>query len=465
VRYHGLIALAQRLAVIIAAMLPCVIAPSTLAHEIPTDVKINAFLKPQGNRLELLIRVPLAAMREVDFPTRGPGYLVISRADEALRNAATLHLIDNIAVYENGVPLPAPRILYARVSLPSDKSFTSYDEARAHVEAPRLPDDLELYWNQQLLDVLLEYPIQSDRSEFAIHPRVDRLGLRVSTALRFLPPGGNIRAFEFHGDPGLVRLDPRWHHAASRFVVSGFWHILEGTDHLLFLLCLVIPFRRLRPLVIIVTAFTVGHSISLIASALGFVPDGLWFPPLIETLIALTILYMALENIVYAALGKLGSDVSRRWIIAFAFGIVHGFGFSFALRESLQFAGDHLITALLGFNIGVEIGQVAVLLVLVPALNLLFRYVLPERLGVTILSALVAHVAWHWMIERGEQLAKFPFPKIDAAFLASAMRGLMAMLILALGVLLANTLVRRWIAAGERSPDKDAAPRLPSNRS
>ena len=144
---------------------------------------------------------------------------------------------------------------------------------------------------------------------------------------------------------------------------------------------------------------------------------------------------------------------------------MHGFGFSFALRESLQFAGDHLITALLAFNIGVEIGQIAVLLVLIPALDLLFRYVLPERLGVIILSALVAHIAWHWMIERGEQLAKFPFPKLDAAFLASAMRGLMAMLILALGVLLANTLVRRWIAAGERSPDKDSALKLPGSQS
>jgi hypothetical protein len=388
----------------------------------------------------------------VDFPKRGPGYLDVSRADEALRNAAKLYLIDNITVTENDAPLPPPRILYARVSLASDRSFTSYEAARAHVEGPRLADDLELYWNQQLLDVLLEYPIRSDRSEFAIDPRVDRFGQNVSTALRFLPPGGAIRAFEFHGNPGLVRLDPRWHHAALRFVASGFWHILEGTDHLLFLLCLVIPFRRLRPLVIIVTSFTVGHSISLAASAFGFVPDAFWFPPLIETLIAVTIVYMALENIVYAASGKPGGDLSRRWIIAFAFGIVHGFGFSFALRESLQFAGDHLITALAGFNIGVEIGQIAVLLVLIPVLSLLFRFVLPEWLGIIILSALVAHTGWHWMLERGEQFAKFPFPKLDAAFVASAMRGLMAALILAAAVWLANGLLRRWIEASGSSP-------------
>jgi hypothetical protein len=465
VRYHALIKLTRRGVAALAATLVCAVALSAAAHDIPTDVKINAFVKPEGKRLELLIRVPLAAMIEVDIPTRGPGYLDLSRAEEALRNATKLYLIDNITVYENGAPLPPPRILYARVSLASDRSFTSYEQARAHVEGPPLSDRLELYWNQQLLDVLLEYPIQSDRSEFAIRLRVDRLGQKVSTALRFLPPDGATRAFEVHGDPGLVRLDPRWHQAALRFVVSGFWHILEGTDHLLFLCCLVIPFRRLRPLVIIVTAFTVGHSISLIAAAFGFVPDALWFPPLIETLIAVTIIYMALENIVYAALGKLGSDISRRWIIAFALGVVHGFGFSFALRESLQFAGDHLMTALFGFNVGVEIGQITVLLVLIPALDLIFRYVVADWLGVIIMSALIAHVAWHWMIERGEQLAKFPFPKIDAAFLASAMRGLMAMLILALAVLLAKDWLRRWIHAQKMSPAKDVVADPPSKNS
>jgi hypothetical protein len=240
--------------VAIAATLACAVALGAAAHDIPTDVKINAFVKPAGKQVELLIRVPLAAMIEADIPTSGPGYLDLSRVGDAMLNAAKLHLIDNITVYENGAPLPPPRILYARVSLASDRSFTSYERARAHVESPPLSTDLQLYWNQQLLDVLLEYPIQSDHSEFAIRLRVDRLGQKVSTALRFLPPGGATRAFELQGDPGLVRLDPRWHQAARSFVVSGFWHILDGTDHLLFLCCLVIPFRRLRPLIIIVTS-------------------------------------------------------------------------------------------------------------------------------------------------------------------------------------------------------------------
>jgi hypothetical protein len=424
-------------------MLLCALAAAAGAHDIPTDVRINAFLRPAGDRLELLMRVPLAAMGDVDVPTRGPGYLDIARADQALHDATRLWLIDNIEVYEDGVRLPAPRIARARVSLPSDRTFTSYERARAQLEAPRLADDLDLYWNQQLMDVLLEYPIRSDRSRLAVNLHVDRLGMRVMTALRFLPPGGGVRAFEFQGNVGLVYLDPSWYQAARSFVVSGFRHITEGTDHLLFLLCLVIPFRRLRPLVVIVTAFTVAHSIALIASALGFVPDALWFPALVETLIAVTVLYMALENIV-------GSNVERRWILAFAFGLVHGFGFSLALRESLQFTGDHLLVSLLAFNVGVEIGQLTVLVVMIPALDLLLRYVIAERLGIIILSALVAHTAWHWMTERASQLAKFPFPPLDAALLASAMRGLMAVLVLGGLVWIASGMVRRQ-ASGVRS--------------
>jgi hypothetical protein len=224
-----------------------------------------------------------------------------------------------------------------------------------------------------------------------------------------------------------VPLDPRWHQAAWRFVAMGFFHILDGADHLLFLACLVIPFRRLRPLILVVTAFTVAHSFTLIASAYELAPDALWFRPLIETLIAASIVYMALENIVGA------SSAQRRWIMAFAFGLVHGFGFSFALRETMQFAGSHLAASLLSFNIGVELGQILVLALLIPLLQALFRFVVAERMGTIILSAFVAHTGWHWTLDRGGQLRQFAFqwPALNAALLAGAMRWLMLALLLA----------------------------------
>ena len=93
--------------------------------------------------------------------------------------------------------------------------------------------------------------------------------------------------------------------------------------------------------------------------------------------------------------------------MAFAFGLVHGFGFSFALRENLQLAGTHLLTSLLAFNFGVELGQLMVLLFLIPLLDLFFRYVVEERMGTIILSALIAHTGWHWMIERIDHLRQY----------------------------------------------------------
>jgi hypothetical protein len=398
----------------------------TFAHTIPNDVTVQAFVKPSGEHLFVLIRVPLKAMSDMEFPERGDGYLDLAQVDESLREGATRYISDAIELYEGDARLANPRIVETRVSLESDRSFVSYEEALAHVTAARLPSDTNVAWDQTFLDVLFDYPIQSERSNFSIHPGVAGLGLHVITVLRFLPPSGVVRAFEFLDDPGLVRLDPRWHQAAGRFVEMGFLHILDGTDHLLFLFCLVIPFRRFRALIPVVTSFTVAHSITLIASAYNLAPDALWFPALIEWLIAISIVYMALENIVG------GTSVQRRWIITFGFGLVHGFGFSFALRQTLQFAGAHMLTSLLSFNLGVELGQLLVLALLIPALELLFRYVVAERMGTIILSVLVAHTAWHWMIDRWGRLRQYPFewPALNAAPLAVAMRWLMLLVIL-----------------------------------
>ena len=400
------------------------------AHEIPTDVLIQILVKPEGNRVQVIVRVPVASMQDVDFPQRGPGYLDIPEADSALRHAALVWVANDLEVYEDDVRLEGQELVAVRASIPSDRSFTTYDAALAHMLGPRLPDDTEIFWQQAMLDALFEYPIRSDRSDFSVNPTLARLGLRTRTVLRFVLADGAERAFEYRGNPGLVRLDPRWHQAALRFVALGFEHILDGVDHLLFLACLVIPFRRIRPLLAIVTSFTVAHSVTLIASAFGFAPRALWFPPLIETLIAMSILYMAVEN-------ALGARPKRRWVVTFGFGLVHGFGFSFALRETLQFAGGHMLTSLLAFNVGVELGQVLVIALLVPTLSLLFRVAVAERAGTILLSAFVSHLAWHWMSERGSQLMlyniQFAMPAFDLRLLAATMRW--GMLVLIVGTL------------------------------
>ncbi|MEX2122892.1 MAG: HupE/UreJ family protein [Woeseia sp.] len=387
------------------------------SHEIPTDIVVRAYLKPEPYKLNLLVRVPLEAMRDIQFPQRGLGYLDIAAADRTLRDAAQIWIANDIHLYEGKQRLSDKRVVAVRVALPSDTAFRSYEQAYQSATGPPLPEDTQLFWTQAVLDVLIEAPIKSADSTFAIEPELARLGIQTVTVLQFLPPGGGIRAFEFSGNPGLVQLDPRWHQAFGRFVNLGIHHILQGYDHLLFVMCLIIPFRRVRPLIVLVTSFTVAHSITLLSAAFGFAPGSLWFPPFIEMLIAVSIVYMALENIV-------GTRWQRRWMIAFAFGLVHGFGFSFALSETLQFAGSHLLTSLLAFNLGVELGQILVILLVVPVLNVLFRTARAERVGTIILSALLAHSGWHWMSDRASVLLQYPlrWPVFDPSLLATLMR-------------------------------------------
>lgn len=407
------------------------------AHNIPVSVTVQMFVKPEGHTLRVLVRVPLTTYPDAEYPRRAGDYVDLARVDPSLRAAATVILLERLRLYEGDRQLPDPRIVSVRMSLDSDNSFASYDSALAHVIDSPLPPETNLFWEQGKLDALFEYPIQTEKAYISMHAAFDRLAQHAITTVQYLPANGVSRAYELQGDAGLVRLDPSWFHAAGRFVVAGFHHILEGTDHLLFLFCLVIPFRRIRPLIPIVTAFTLAHSITLIASGYGYAPDVLWFAPLIELLIAVSIVYMALENIVV-------ERPSRRWIIAFCFGLVHGFGFSFVLRNTLQFAGSHVLTSLLSFNVGVEIGQLFVLVLFVPALNLLFRYVVAARLGTIILSALVAHQAWHWMEDRFSTLEQFPWPTITAGGLLSALGWLIALVAVAAMLWLVSLAARRW---------------------
>jgi hypothetical protein len=418
------------------------------AHDIPSDVRVQLFVKAEGAHLRLLARMPIAAMNDVDWPTAGV-MLDLHRVAPLLADAATAWIGQKIDLYEGERRLAAPRIAAVRISLPADQSFAAYDAALAHLTGNLLSDDTEVVARQAWLDALLEYPIAFDQSQFSVDPRFATVGLQTLTTLRFFGPSGVERAFQFHDDPGLVRLDPRWFQAARRFVADGFVHILGGIDHLLFLFALVIPFRRLRTLVPIVTAFTVAHSVTLIASAYDMAPDALWFPPLVETLIAASIVYMALENILAPPL----TGRARRWMVAFGFGLVHGFGFSFALRDTLQFAGTHLLTSLLSFNVGVELGQVLVLAALVPALELLFRYAVAERAGSIVLSAFVAHTGWHWMIDRGSRLRlyQFSWPTIDAASMVLVLRWLIVAVSVAAAAWLIFGVMARRAAAGGRT--------------
>ena len=194
----------------------------------------------------------------------------------------------------------------------------------------------------------------------------DVLGPDHHTLARIEAPG-TTQQFAFAPETRVARFPietaPAASHSTGSFVVLGIHHILSGYDHLLFVIGLLLPGGDLLSLAKIITAFTIAHSVTLTLAVLQVVtlPDRL-----IEAVIALSIAYVAAENL----FGR--PAVSRRWLVSFCFGLVHGFGFSSALRE-LGLPAQGLLFSLLGFNVGVELGQALVVAICLPLLILLRR--------------------------------------------------------------------------------------------
>ncbi|HEY5061153.1 MAG TPA: hypothetical protein VII52_06430, partial [Gemmatimonadaceae bacterium] len=152
------------LAALLALALLLAFPGRTAAHDIPSRVTVFAFVVPQGRTLRMVIRVPLEAMRDVNFPLSGPGYLDVAASAPLVHDAAKVWLADEVQLYEGDVRLGAPSITATHVSLPSDRSFADFRSALEHTLGPPLPPDTQLMWKQAMLDVILEYPIASDRS-------------------------------------------------------------------------------------------------------------------------------------------------------------------------------------------------------------------------------------------------------------------------------------------------------------
>jgi hypothetical protein len=215
--------------------------------------------------------------------------------------------------------------------------------------------------------------------------------------LAALSPAQPVRTLRFAPTSALATL--------AEFVGEGAHHVAGGIDHVLFLLALLLPavLRRdargwapaagLRPALAnvarVVTAFTLGHSVTLSLAVLGYAR----MPArLVETSIAVSVAVAAVAN-----LRRLFGD--DRWVVALALGLLHGFGFSSALTE-LGLGGGRLAPALLGFNLGVELGQLALVSIFVPVAYLARRTVAYRRLVLVGGSAAIAVVAVIWSVER-----------------------------------------------------------------
>ncbi|HEV8209200.1 MAG TPA: HupE/UreJ family protein [Vicinamibacterales bacterium] len=422
-----------------ALLLVC--AGAARAHDLPVNTMVNAFVRVDRGEADLVARVPMDLLRGIPFPTVEGRYdLAQSGPFEEL--ARTL-LADAFVLAEDNVRLKPVRS-ETRIVAVSDRSFDRFDHALAAARASTGPA-ASVPYDTGYLDVHFVYPVKSTGSRFEIQSQVAvDVGVLAPLTVRFVRGDVEGRAMIIPAGADPVDLDPAWYRAAGGFIVLGIEHILTGTDHLLFLLCLVVPVRRLRAVVPLITAFTIAHSVTLIASALGFAPRGPWFPPLVEAAIAASIVYTALENVVTPSMG-------RRELITCLFGLVHGFGFSNALGDSLQLAGQHLIVSLLSFNVGIEIGQLGVLCVMLPLFALLRRWMSSRRL-VVLLSTAGGILGAVWLVERWQVLWQVDVACSGAGCLGHAAPWLVASVALLALVPMLSAYRRHRIARVSRRP-------------
>jgi hypothetical protein len=286
--------------------------------------------------------------------------------------------------------------------------FATLEEARrAFGDRAIYPDDAEpAYVGDVVVDMILRYRTDTPVYRYSVMSILDP-GLpgqndTANLILDYSP--GATRVFRARGlltEPVIVSRSA-WS-AMVTFIREGVRHILEGWDHVLFVLCLTLGATRLGSLVWRATGFTIGHSVTLMVGFFGYVPSGAWFIPAVETGIALSIIYAA----VIAMMAR--RDRRRREVemfgITMAIGLLHGFGFSFVLHKLLQVDSPDIWHSLLAFNVGVEIGQLLLIIIAWP----IFRFIARTsdrawtmgRWGIATSCAAVALV---WTAQRAAQV-------------------------------------------------------------
>ena len=286
----------------------------------------------------------------------------------------------------------------------NEPQFATLEEAKSvFANAPADRDAAEpLYVGNAVVDIILRYQAGSAVYDYTVSSTLDPgLPGQDDTANLILDYGsGGIQVFRARGllaEP--VTISGSVYAAIFTFIKEGVRHILEGLDHVLFVLCLVLGATRLHSLVWRVTGFTVGHSVTLTLGFFGFLPSGAWFVPTIETGIALSIVYAA----AIAVLPRAQEHGGERKVFAVTctIGLLHGLGFSFVLHKILKITSPDIWQSLLAFNVGVEIGQLFIILIAWPLFRLTEHLSgMAWRVGRWTLAAGCAAVALYWTGQR-----------------------------------------------------------------
>lgn len=424
---------------LVVAVLGVLFAPPrpVLAHDVPNEFVMDAFIKADGDRLHVLVRAPLEMLLDMRLPKRGPGYIDLAerkRIDEVL-GASAVALAAEVGLFENGqrLTLDGHR---SRLSVPADRAFASYERAVAHIAGPSLPSSTNLFWNQGWFDAHLEYVIEAADSAFALQMGMEPdIARRLHVLATFLTPDGRQRTYDLLGDAGRVPLDPEWQEAAWLFVKAGWWRMVNGWQQVVFLLVVALPFhRRMRQVGTTAAALAAAFAVSALPVVSEAITQDRWLTTLVDTVVAASVLALAIGNVV--------SDSLRwRWLVVGAFGLAHGAALSSGLGEVLQFGDKAMALSRAAFLLGVYAGLAAVLLGLLAVLRGLFHHPAAARYGVPLAGVLIAHQAWHWTVDRLGELRMLPLPQVHVV--AAARGATLVMLVLAVAWLLYEVVITR----------------------
>ena len=279
--------------------------------------------------------------------------------------------------------------------------FAQREEAEAALAGPVYDRAFEATnIGDTVVDVELVYPVRERPARYSFRSTLNpELPGQDETANLLIDHASNpplvFRVRGLLAEPVVVSRSA--FRAGWTFAAEGMRHILRGTDHVLFVVCLVLSATTLAALAARVTGFTIGHSATLVISFFGYTPTQTWWIPLVETGIALSIVYAA-----FVAMKETHHRMSSA--VAAALGLLHGLGFAFVLKEILGLDSPHLWQSLLAFNVGIEIGQLLIAIALWPMLALIARKA-PERVRTVrwTLALPCMFVAMLWTGERATQ--------------------------------------------------------------
>ena len=342
-----------------------------------------------NNKLEDGKLVHYVDVEQLKHSTDGLALLAMQGLDLSVDGEDINAEVEQFRIYKNG----------------TQPDFATLDDARKSFQVDSMFDSFEqpVYVGDTTIDVLLRYNSESAIYNYALssnlNPGLPDQDETANLILDYSPSG--VQVFRARGllhEPVVVTrsvLD-----AVVTFIQEGMVHILEGLDHVLFVICLVLGAMRLKPLLWRVTGFTFGHTITLSLGFYGFVPSGAWFVPAVEAGIALSIIYVAVVAVVPGL-----QQIKGEWTVVGVTGLIgllHGLGFSFVLQNILQVTSPDIWQSLVAFNLGVEVGQ---LLIVTGAWFVFYLIGLSgasaAKLNRYLVAGVCALIASYWVFERG----------------------------------------------------------------